>query len=327
MSKNSEGSLGYQMMKALQCIFRPGTSRYKAKRYHRDAELITGIGTMRCMLADVHQFARYIRFNWPHVKHLSEIHTEMALAYIRVLEQQERSGGRIGRVCASIRKLDIACRKAGIITADALPLLPYKDQGGPGSFHSEPRPVAYTDEQAQTMIAHIDPSDPAVARLLTFMWTTGLRVCETSYLKANDIDLAQCALSLNMQDNSNRTKGGRPRPVIFAPEHRSFVEQLKQLGEKNPTGHIFHDRRSLPDRARVCVRKACSDLNIPSLGTHGFRKTFAEEDYQKNIQAGASDRQALLKTAQQLGHNRADVTRQSYISPSQRKRSGRRKSG
>jgi hypothetical protein len=31
MIKNSEGSLGYQMMKALQCIFQPGTSRYKAK--------------------------------------------------------------------------------------------------------------------------------------------------------------------------------------------------------------------------------------------------------------------------------------------------------
>jgi len=68
MSKNSEGSLGYQMMKALQGIFQPGTSRYKAKRYHRDAELITGISTMRCWSADVHQFARFIRFNWPQVK-------------------------------------------------------------------------------------------------------------------------------------------------------------------------------------------------------------------------------------------------------------------
>jgi integrase len=279
------------------------------------------------MSADVHQFARFIRFYWPEVKQLSEVRQEMALAYIEELGDRGRSGGRIARVCASLRKLDIACCKAGIFPLDAPPLLPHKDQGGPGGFHLEPRPVAYTDEQAQTMIAHIDPSDPAVARLLTLMWTTGLRVCEASYLKANDIDLAQCALSLNMQDNSNRTKGGRPRPVIFAPEHRSFVEQLKQLGEENPTGHIIHDRHSLPDRARVCVIKACSDLNILSLGTHGFRKTFAEEDYQRNIQAGTSDQQALLKMAKQLGHNRAEVTRQSYISPSQRKRSGRRRSG
>jgi len=59
MSKNSEGSLGYQMIKALQGIFQPGTSRYKAKRYHREAELITGISTMRCMSADMHQCTIY----------------------------------------------------------------------------------------------------------------------------------------------------------------------------------------------------------------------------------------------------------------------------
>ncbi|MFZ2096682.1 MAG: hypothetical protein WAV05_08600, partial [Anaerolineales bacterium] len=111
MSKNGQGSLGYQMMKALQGIFRPGASRHKAKRYHRDAELITSINTMRCMSADVHQFARFIRINWPDVKHLSEVKQEMACAYIEELGDRERSGGRIARVCASLRKLDVACRK------------------------------------------------------------------------------------------------------------------------------------------------------------------------------------------------------------------------
>jgi hypothetical protein len=61
MSKRSEGSLGYQMMKALQGIFRPGASRHQAKKHHREEELITGISTMRCMSADVHQFAHFIR--------------------------------------------------------------------------------------------------------------------------------------------------------------------------------------------------------------------------------------------------------------------------
>ncbi len=162
MSKNSPGSLGYQMMKALQRIFQPGASRHKAKRYRRDRELITGISTMRCMSADVHQFARFIRINWPDVKHLSEVRQEMALAYIEDLEDRERSGGRIARVCASLRKLDTACHKAGIFHPDAPPLLPYKDQGGPGGFHSKPKPIAYTEEQAQAIITHIAPQDPIV---------------------------------------------------------------------------------------------------------------------------------------------------------------------
>ena len=37
MSKDSPGSLGYQMMKALQGIFQPGTSRHTAKRRQRAA--------------------------------------------------------------------------------------------------------------------------------------------------------------------------------------------------------------------------------------------------------------------------------------------------
>jgi integrase len=202
-------------------------------------------------------------------------------------------------------------------------LLPYQDDGGPGGFHSEPRPIAYTDEQAQAIIGCIAPSNPVVARLLTLMWVTGLRVREASYLKAGDIDLEQCELSLNEENNSNHTKGGKPRPVTFKPEHKAFLEQLKSQGRMNPTGHIFRDRKRLPTRARLLVDQVCKALDIPCLSTHGFRKTFAEGDYQRNIQAGTSDRQALLKTAKQLGHNLADVTRQSYISSNHRKRGAR----
>ena len=61
VSKSKAGSLGYQMMKALQGIFQPGASRHQAKRQGRDAGLISGISTMRCMSADVHQFARFPR--------------------------------------------------------------------------------------------------------------------------------------------------------------------------------------------------------------------------------------------------------------------------
>ena len=61
MSKNHHGSLGYQMMKALQGNFRPGASRHAAKKHHRDVGLITSISTMRNDSADVHQFSRFIR--------------------------------------------------------------------------------------------------------------------------------------------------------------------------------------------------------------------------------------------------------------------------
>jgi integrase len=320
MSKNGQGSLGYQMMKALQGIFRPGASRHKAKRYHRNAELITSINTMRCMLADVHQFARFIRSNWPEVKQLSNVRQEMALTYVEELEDRERSGGRIARVCASLRKLDTACRKAGIFPADAPPLLPHKDLGGPGGFHSKPKPIPYTVKEAQAIIDKITPQDPLVARLLTLMWASGLRISEAVYLRAQDIDLVNGTISLNKEGNVNHTKGGKPRIFSYSPVFQEFMVDLKNSPDIQPTSHLFTVRLGLAERARTQVRQVCRELGIRQLGTHGFRKTFSVEEYHRARLAGAGDRQALLETSHKLGHNRIDVTRQSYVPSDEREK-------
>lgn len=314
MSKNGQGSLGYQMMKALQGIFQPGASRHIAKRYHRDTELITGINTMRCMSADVHQFARFIRSNWPEVKQLPEVRQEMAVAYIDELGDRERSGGRIARVCASLRKLDTACRKAGIFPPEVPPLLPRKDESGPGGFHSQPKPTPYSGEEAQAIINQISPQDQIVARLLTLMWVGGLRISEAVYLRTQDIDLVNGTISLDQEGNVNRTKGGKPRKFSYSPVFQEFMTALKNSSDIQPAGHLFTDRLGLPERARKRVRQACRELGIQPLGTHGFRKTFSVEEYHRARSRGAGDRQALLETSHKLGHNRIDVTRQSYVS-------------
>jgi integrase len=320
MSKGGQGSLGYQMMKALQGIFQPGASRHKAKRYHRDGELITGISTMRCMSADVHQFARFIRVNWPEVKDLSEVRSEMALTYIENLDDRERSGGRIARVCASLRKLDVACRKTGSFPLDAPPLLPFKDQGGPGGFHSKPKPIPYTEEQAIAIITLIALQDSIVARLITLMLAGGLRISEAVYLRAQDIDLVNGTISLNQERNVNRTKGGKPRIFSYSPMAQEFMTALKNSSDIQPPGHLFVDRLGLPELARKLVRQACRELGIRQLGTHGFRKTFSVEAYHRARSRGADDRQALLETSHKLGHNRINVTCQSYVSIEEREK-------
>jgi len=165
-----------------------------------------------------------------------------------------------------------------------------KTDGGLGGFHSEPRPVTYFPEQAERIIEWIINIDPISARALHVMQKTGLRIREAVYLRAQDIDVATCFITL--EGNVNHTKGGRPRQVRISPEETPFLSEIKAIGEKNPTGHIFHDRGSLPDRVREQVRKACKALGIPCLGTHGFRKTFAAQNYKNRIEAGADDDQA-----------------------------------
>jgi len=60
-------------------------------------------------------------------------------------------------------------------------------------------------------------------------------------------------------------------------------------------------------------------FRIPLLGIHGFRKTFAVDDYQRNLEAGQSDSEALLSTSRQLGQDRSKVTRNNLV-PSQARR-------
>jgi integrase len=320
MSKRRTGSLGYQMLKALQGVFKPGSSRHRLKRSQREKEVITSIGSMQSLTADIFLFARFVRQHWSEVQRLEEVRPEMATALIAAQEQAGNSGGYIGRVMASLRKLDTACRQAGIFHPDAPPLLPYQDQGGPGGHHATPKPIPYTPEQAQAIIAWVAERDPDIARLLNLMWVAGLRVTEAVYLRADDIDLDWGEIHLNMVGNPNRTKGGRPRTVQYAPEHQAFMHSLKQ-GKHQPDGHLFAARRSLPDRARARVRQACRALELPCLGTHGFRKAFSVAQYRQARQEGASDRQALLHTSHQLGHNRIAVTYQSYVPPQERRRS------
>jgi integrase len=305
------GSLVYQMQEALKGVFRPGRRRYHDKKYGRTG-MIRGIETMQCMVAYTSQFAHFIQKHWSGVRYLEQVTPEMAQAFIADHIRRENSWGYLGRVIASIRKLDEACRKANIFPADRPPLLPYAGEKAVSGYHSDPRPLAYTDEQAEALITRIYQDDPTVARLLRAMWLTGLRVSEASYLRAQDIDLESGMITLI--GNVTHTKGGRPRDVKVQESTRRFLATLRALGEQRPDGHIFTSRKSLPDRARQRVRKACGELGIPALGTHGFRKAFAVAEYQLNVAAGVRDTEALLNTSRQLGHNRARVTSESYVS-------------
>jgi len=315
MSKR--GSLVYQMQEALKGVFRPGRRRYHDKEHGRN-DVIRGIETMRCMVADTSQFARFIREQWPQVRNLEDVTPKIAQAFIAEQIRRKNSGGYIGRVITSIRKLDAACRKTGLFTPDRRPLLPYEGEGSIQGFHSDNRPIPYSDEQAEALITHIAEDDPTVSLVLRTMWVIGLRVNEATYLRAQDINIETGLITL--AGNVNHTKGGRPRIVKVQKTDREFLAKLQSIGEERPDGHIFTSRKSLPKRSEDHVRKACQLLNIPPLGTHGFRKTFAVDDYQHNLEAGQSDSQALLTTSRQLGHNRSKVTSDSYVPPQARSR-------
>jgi integrase len=302
--------LGYQMMKALQGIFRPGHSRYQDKRYKR-TDVIRGIRTMRDMCDDAHHFGHFVRQHYPAVHRVHDVTSEMAGAFIQDLADRGRSRAYLSRNRCALRKLDKACRAAKVFPLDREELMPLAPRTPRSLDRTHSTPQAYSPSDAERLIAAIREKDVTVADLLCLMHVSGLRVSEAVYLRADDIRPEECCIVL--ESNANHTKGGRPRRVTLPPEARPLLEQLRARGLAQPDGHVFAERRQLRMRAKDLVRHTCPKLNITCLGTHGFRKSFAAAEYLRAIRAGATDRQALLIVSHQLGHNRIQVAAYSYV--------------
>jgi integrase len=298
------------MMSALQQVFRPGHSRFEDKRYGRK-DRIRGIRTMRCMIEDAFQFSRYVRAHHPTVHALAEVTPPMAQGFIQDLADADRSSGYLTRKRASLRKLDRACRLVGIFPPGQAELLPLEDRCAPGEPKPRHTPQAYTPDQIQRLIAAIAERDATIADVLLLMAISGLRVSEAVYLRAQDILLDQGCIVL--ESNANHTKGGRPRRVVIPAQDLPLLARLQARGKNDPEGHLFNNRRNLRMRAKDLVRHTCPKLEIPNLGTHGFRRAFAAAEYLRAVRAGATDRQALLTVSHQLGHNRIQVAAYSYV--------------
>ncbi len=314
MSK--QGSLGHQIEEVFKRVFKPGRSRYADKFKKRERYFITGFGDMRTKVADGYRLARFVRQHWPEVKHPEQITPAMALAYHEYLVANERAGGYVGRIHAALRELDHALRYLRQIPADQPPLLPYADDGGPSGYHSESRALFATEDDAAKLFATVEQRNPICARVLRLAFITGLRITEAVYLCAQDIDLERRVVTL--EGNVNRTKGGRPREVEFSEQHIPFMTELQQIGEAEPDGHVFRGRRSLAERTRAVLRQVRQELDLPPFTPHAFRKGYAVTAYLDQRTAGQTDSEALLHVSHQLGHNRTEVTKHSYVPPTMR---------
>jgi len=310
--RNKHGSLGYQMENALKKIFHPGHRRHHDKRLHRK-DVIRGITTMRGIVGDAYQFAHYVRVGWPEVHDLEQVVPAMAQSFLDDLAARGRSEGRVKCAAGRLRKLDAACRKTGVFSEEAPALLPYRPRGTKRSTLRVPRRGAYTEEEAQRIIESVSARCGEAGRVLELMWAAGLRVSEAVYLRGLDIDPRN--LTITLQGAVNHAKGGRPRVIRLTPEYQDLLERMRRLGLEGPDGHLFSLRRRLRERMRARVKWACRLLGIEPRGSHGFRKTFANREFQRERSTGIPMRAAMRKVSQQLGHNRVSVVRLHYLDP------------
>jgi integrase len=303
------GSIVYQVKDTLQQIFVPGTSRDVLKKRGLAGRRITGSTTMEDYVDVGVKFAEYCEETYDIERRIGNIKPEMAEEYIQGMRDRELSGGYIGKVKAAIRKLDVAMKERGWRDRDAPDLL---EPGG--GWHSDRRPErAYTPQQAKNIIADMREraNDPQTADVAELQRIAGLRISEAVMLRGEDIDIDACTVRA-----VRGTKGGRPRTVDVDNVYADVLTRLKRKAEEHRDGHVFRGRghrgQSLAKRTRGSVRHACERLGIACYGTHGFRKTWAQEQYRQLRMQELDDREARCELAEGLGHGRPQVT-YSYV--------------
>ena len=95
----------------------------------------------------------------------------------------------------------------------------------------------------------------------------------------------------------NNSKGGQP--IELSPKVKVLLQNV-----------TADDCRGLKNRYQSELKSAALACGEEYNGkaTHGLRHNFAQEHYKDFISQGHTPRQALLETAELMGHHRADVT-------------------
>ncbi len=309
-------------MKILQAVFRPSMSRKQAKQDGREKPFIMGINTMKMYVREMYDLAHFLRKHYPECRLAKDVTPKMIDEFIAAALKRSLATGTMGRYQSGIRKLDEAMRHLKLKPADAPPLLPTMKQGGKRGFRAATSTEAYSEEQAESILEFIKKYGskkygPVAWLIVELMIIVGLRISEAVYLRAENIDETERVVWL--EKNRNRSKGGRPRETLeYDKAGAAFMSALKRRGEQNPTGHIFKNRASLGDQVGNEIRRACSALEIESLGSHAFRKRNAQDHHTRLMTQGLNDTEARLQVAKHLGHNRINVVSESYVPPQDR---------
>jgi hypothetical protein len=122
----------------------------------------------------------------------------------------------------------------------------------------------------------------------------GARIREINGLPAS-------ALKGNNTIHLTNTKGGRPRDIKVSSEtYRALETHMTEHG-----GRLRFDA----DNYRSALEKAAEASGQEYTGSHGLRWSYAQERMESLQNEGSSYNEALAEVAQELGHNREDITR------------------
>lgn len=175
----------------------------------------------------------------------------------------------------------------------------------------------YSEEEQKRLWETINTSNKPGASAIGLMLETGLRVGEALALRWKYVDLNRKAIRieatiLNQADKKRSVLQESPKTISSkrtVPLTKKAEEILKKLKEKAKTEWVFETKageRLSYEAMRYQTLTICKNADVPYLGEHVFRHTFATNCYYNNI-----DVKVLSKI---LGHSDVNITYNIYIS-------------
>jgi len=184
---------------------------------------------------------------------------------------------------------------------------------------------AWTEKEIEAAKAYFDKlGRNDVSRAIDLARSTGTRLDEACTLRSNEVEKALKNDVLHLTN----TKGGRPRDIPLTPQAKEALENALKNSERggyvitpqsfangNVHGYkadlenfIYEHRCNFQDADRNLTAHNVAADERAALTFHGLRHLFAREEFERKIEEGLSRYEALREVAQELGHNRAEVT-------------------
>ena len=277
-----------------------GEKRHDAKEAaknggaHGSHELMQNTGmfswnTVHKYKSDIHTFATYCKVNY-NTNDLTGIKPNMITTFFEEMSNRGYSQNTFEAYCSAIEKFAVVFDKAYPDCSNRMEtwhnaVMEAKEDLKGSFVELDKTTRAYNDPQA--MITSLQ--DDACKMVGMLQLNHGLRLSDACKLQEIK-DLGMVAHS----------KGGQAIKGIYeklSPEEKTLLNSL------NPK-----DFEGLKDRYQYQLEKSANACGEEYNGTHGLRHNFARDTYNDYISQGYSHKDALLATAEEMGHHRPDVT-------------------
>ncbi len=296
-----KGSINYQVSQIMKQLTGHGISKYetrikssmKGENNHQVSNLIHSSNYDKAVKTTAISLAQFAKNNG--IKDMEKINNETIEKYVNEKIQKGNLNKSISVPLSHLLKIQHALNKtfynrtgrenAQLFSKEKIKELRVKanktaKKSDKNKIKSYSNPNIFLSKIAKRSVLQID-----------LMMQTGIRVNDTINIKKNQL--------LANNEIRFRSKGGKVfikkiDPNLYYKIKKAVVSNTYNIAYKT----FYRD-----------MKKVASENNIVWSGTHGLRHSWAKKDFSNNLKNGLSNKKSLLKTSQEMAHNRGEITK------------------